>query len=961
TGSAQGIHVVDSTAFVAVGRQGLAMVDVGDPLQPVLLGRMALPGDCFEVAFSVEHGVAGVLARAEDFSAGEIGLLHFVDLRNPVEPRLIQTYSLPVTDIQAADGLFYVALGQFVAKEVRIYDPASALELGWFACQDFINGLLVAEGRAYVATQSGLEIFDPTLPSPQRLGRLAASFPRPDVLGRVSLMKEGTVVWVGRSGGAMTVDVSDPAAPSLIAQPEERLPSVRSLALNGSGLIVALTTSSPTDNPQAAAVLALYGSTRQTNVNAFLFSLPALGQARDVALNAGLALIADGTAGLTIMNYLGADLNRQAPWIDFDPASLDADPARDGLQVVAGRRLALHPQVADDVQTDHAELIVDGAVVDRVSVFPVILTWTPEAIPQEGREINLVLQIRAVDRSGNVRQSAPLVVELLPDVQAPALLASLPAPNGAAFSDAPLVFRFEEPLDPVSLDPERVILLNLGTDGAVGGGDDSVGPPGTVEISDSTLSWSSSEPLPVGRYRLTIQAGAIADRSGNGLGSEAVFEFDVQAVHPGTGIWIGDQDGAFSDPANWLHGRVPQQEEVLIQRFGRTPEVTLDRGSILKRLTTATPIVVGDASFSVLRGWHALEPVLMPMGSAVLSGSNVFEKSLSLTGGRMQAEGRLEVQGRLSLNQGGSLTLSGLETQFVPAGGVEGTNFTFAVRDGAVIELPGFAAYDGPGDFTSLFPVGTQFRAQGPGSRLTLPDLITANGPVNWNVRGAPSLVLEAVSGGELQLPRLAELTGRTILRASGFGSTLQAPELGTVTGPDSAFLSAIEVANQGLLGGARLTNLVHCVTTLQSEGLLRGGSIELAESALLRGTGTLEADLVNRGSLVLDRVPGTLIIDGDLRLTAGSLVEVTLGLGAGRIDSGKLEVRGTTALDGTLKFTKASGYTPTVGQEFPVGIFANAPSGAFAQVDDTALGTGVKADAVVSAPELRVNLVSGP
>src|SRR4029453_14488146 len=74
----------------------------------------------------------------------------------------------PAGDIVEHDGLFFVAL----EKEVRIYDPVTALELGWMPTGNNILGMTAAEGRLYVASAGGLEIYQIALPTPVLLGRL---------------------------------------------------------------------------------------------------------------------------------------------------------------------------------------------------------------------------------------------------------------------------------------------------------------------------------------------------------------------------------------------------------------------------------------------------------------------------------------------------------------------------------------------------------------------------------------------------------------------------------------------------------------------------------------------------------------------------------------------------------------------------------------------------------------------
>jgi hypothetical protein len=336
------------------------------------------------------------------------------------------------------------------------------------------------------------------------------------------------------------------------------------------------------------------------------------------------------------------------------------------------------------------------------------------------------------------------------------------------------------------------------------------------------LAWFNTN-LVVGLYQLTLDPGFAKDRAGSALAQTHVITFDVVDAHPGAAVWISDADGQWDNPANWLHGRLPSQDDdAILQRFGAKPKVTLDSSGIVKSLWIGTPFTTANrAGLSVLRDLRATETVDIPDDNVIVNGSALFEKPLTINGGLLQVSKRLETKGLLTLGKGGSLTLSGPDAQFVPTGGLQGANFTIMASDGAVIALPGFAIYDGPGDFTPLFAVGTSFRAQGFGSRLTLPDMTTASGPVDWNVRGAPSLVFEAVSGGQLELPKLATLNNRVKLLASGDGSVLNAPALQGVTGTVAPFAAAIEASFNGRVQLPVLTTVQNCPITERDGGVV--------------------------------------------------------------------------------------------------------------------------------------------
>lgn len=847
---ALGLCVDDARVFVANGKRGLAIVDAADPLRPLWLGELDLPGESFDISLAPDHRVVGLVASPEQFVGGERGLLHLVDVADPRNPRLKLSYSLPAASLDHWNGRFYVALGQFALKEVRIYDAASALEIGRFALQDYATGIRVVGGRAYVATVSGLEIFDARPGALNRLGRLAGDF-TPELLGRAHLVLDGNTLYVGKTRGVATVDVSDPAAPRFLGVPPATTGAVRSLALNGGGRMLALVSGTPTGNAGIASSFSVYDASDPSNTTAFLFGLFTPGRARDVALVRGFAVVADDTRGLTIANFADPDLARQAPAITFDPASVDVNPAQPGVQVEFGTDLELLPRIVDDVQFDRAELLVDGVVVDSTRTFPVNLRVrlgieTNLVVPPGGpfvraksaRTVVLkgrvapadtwgctnLFQFRAFDRSGNVRLSDPLPVEVLGDATPSVLARSLPAPGQAAFLGQPFVLEFNEPVDALPPDLTLARLVNLGPDAAPGGGDDTVVPSGSATAFGPVvnLGWTITN-LAVGRYQLTLEPGFVQDRAGNALAQAHVLTFDVVDAHPGSAVWISDADGNWDNPANWLHGRLPSQDDhVLLQRFGAKPKITLNTSAIVKGLRAATPLAsVRRAGLTVLQDLSAAEPVEIPDGNFIVSGSAFFEQALTINGGALSVSGRLETRATLTLETGGELTLSGPGAQFVPTGGIQGANFRFIARDGAVIELPGFAHYDGPGDFTLLFPVGTSFRAQGAGSRLTLGQMTSASGPVNWNVRGVPALQFEAVSGGRLELPSLTTLNNRVKLLATGDGSVLAAPVLASVIGTEAPFAAAIEAGNNGRVQVPALTTRQNCPITETDGGVV--------------------------------------------------------------------------------------------------------------------------------------------
>jgi hypothetical protein len=369
-------------------------------------------------------------------------------------------------------------------------------------------------------------------------------------------------------------------------------------------------------------------------------------------------------------------------------------------------------------------------------------------------------------------------------------------------------------VDTLPVDPAGVRLLHLGADAAPGGGDDTELPLASAIARGAVLHLNYTHP-PAGRCQLTLAAGAVRDRSGNALANAQSLTFDLLVAHPGTAVWVSDADGNWNTPANWRHGRRPaQDDDVLLQRFGVSPTVTVDASGFAKSLTATLPLRWGNrANLSVLRSLEASAAVEIPTGNLGVDGPTTFEGPLTINGGQVSVAGRLETRGLLTLGGGGALTLAGASAQFAPTGGLQGANFTFRARDGAVISLPGFATYDSP--------EGTTFSAFGAGSRLTLPDMVTATGPVNWNIFGVPALVFEATDGGRLELPALTTLSNRVKLRADGEGGLLQAPALTRVVGTDAPFEAEIRASNNARVQVPVLTVIEHCPIVEQNGGVV--------------------------------------------------------------------------------------------------------------------------------------------
>ncbi len=591
-GFTKSIDLADTTAYLAQGRAGMAVVDLDDPLKPILVSQFALPGDSYDIAYSTTARTAGLVASASDeqIAQGELSQIHFVDLVDPARPRLIRNALIRARFIEEHSGIFYVA----VENEIRMYDAASGLEIGGFSVKtalglvsgafgaiDRASGLLVTESEIFLTVDDKLAIFQKGVSAPVLKGRVSGRFAAADVFSKVDMVIDGTRLWVGTAQGLLAVDISNRTAPKLLNQPGNSPRAIRASSLSAARRVIALSTPAPDVN--AGGQISIYDVSDPTSTNRLGLVLNGRGRAQDAALLSGWVVLADWQAGLTVMNILSPDFAGQAPAITWPPVLDDFDPAKSGVQMVEGQVATFRTTVTDDVEVDFSELIVDGSVVDSSRVIPPVFEYELPILAAGANQVDVQIQSR--DRSGNLSLTERVVVELVADTVPPTPLNPTAQSGFAAFSNWPLVFRFSEDLLPSAWHVGAMTLLSFGADHVVGGGDDAVIPLASGGVVGSSASIVPAAPLGFGRYRLTIPKEQIRDLASNAAPSDLVFEFDALAADPSNSVWVSRVPGRYHDAANWFPRRVSAQEDVLILQAGSTPAVTLDQSVLVRNLT----------------------------------------------------------------------------------------------------------------------------------------------------------------------------------------------------------------------------------------------------------------------------------------------------------------------------------------------------------------------------------------
>ena len=107
-GEAKGVTVTmtpdrQQLAYVATGSHGLAIIDISQFNNPIILGQLDLPGDATDVALDSALGLAAVATNS--------GGLHLVDISDPMLPRLHNTFAVDTPQIELFNGIVYAAVG----------------------------------------------------------------------------------------------------------------------------------------------------------------------------------------------------------------------------------------------------------------------------------------------------------------------------------------------------------------------------------------------------------------------------------------------------------------------------------------------------------------------------------------------------------------------------------------------------------------------------------------------------------------------------------------------------------------------------------------------------------------------------------------------------------------------------------------------------------------------------------
>ncbi len=565
-------------AYVATGSYGLAVVDVSNPFVPVVLGQLSLGGNATGVAVSSALGIAVVATGA--------GGIKFVDISNPAVPAVIGSSAVVATMVQIIGGLAYV-------------DSGTSIDSFDIATGTLLQTLGLAGSNLTGFAVSGSTLY--TMDAGPVLRVIDTSSGAMVVEGSVNLPAGGNGLTVGNgvvyvaaangnsTGGYLTVNVSNPAAPTLIEGVDSQPMAGAAIALNGSGVgLTVQTIQEPPPNPGLHNVADLINTSNpaQTGNAITRFELPAA--PAGVAIAAGIGFIADTTSGLQVLNYLAPDLNGVPPGLTVTSGPTDVDPVTAGIQVYEGLPISIGVTVTDDVQVRNVALLVGGTVAANSLSSPFSLTATMPKIATLG--LNAVsMQVEAIDTGGNTTFSSPFTVQLVPDTR-PLQLISQSMGEGAILSqfDHTISLTFSKPLDPTTVTTADFQVTDQ--NGV------TVTPQSLVLTGNNQVVRLNYPSFAVGAYHLVVDATQVADINGVVLGAKTLTtDFTVQAF---SSIFTNTSGGSWNTPGNWNVNAVPGATDAVYIGNAIGAAVSYDGGSD----SVAKLVTNGSGLFQITAG-----------------------------------------------------------------------------------------------------------------------------------------------------------------------------------------------------------------------------------------------------------------------------------------------------------------------------------------------------------------------
>ena len=503
--SAVDVCSLNDVTVVAHGDRGISAFNVFNGMNPTIVAQVDMPGWAGAVACDDT-----LLAVAD----GDRGLA-VIDIVDPPAATITHqiAFGSNARAVSASAGIAYVGLQ---SGDIVSVDLATGTRLDSVSIGSSIEDLTIGSDYLYALT-IGRVFAIPLSGGSLQIEGSAASPGGGQCCGRrLRLFAGGHALYATHNRGYNTFDIDNPGHPNLIAAGTTAQFGWKQIVPNGSGLAMAAVGPNLNDDPPHD--VSLYDVSDPTKTGVFLTEFPTPGIATAVSIFNGLAYVADGDAGLQVVNYLPYDTKGVPPTI-----ALRTNYALDRAE--EGQVFRVTADVSDDVQVRNVEFLVDGIRVVTDGNFPFEHRFL---VPRLSRQSSFTIRAIATDTGGNAADSGSVVVTIVPDATPPKVRSVSPPDRSFRPNVAAVAAFFSEPMDATSLAGNGFTVTAAGVDGSFGTGDDVPVTGGRFDFREDVLAGFLTFPssLQPGVYRAVVTAGA-RDVSGNALGADFAWTFTI--------------------------------------------------------------------------------------------------------------------------------------------------------------------------------------------------------------------------------------------------------------------------------------------------------------------------------------------------------------------------------------------------------------------------------------------------
>ena len=506
-GSAQDLCVQNQVVVVADGNAGVAVFNVFQGMNPTAIAAVDTPGSAQAVA------CAGNRAAVADGAEG----LAIVDLSDPPAAKIVHQISFNGTSVQAvttANGMAYVGLRDGNVVQINI---ATGAEINRRLLPDVVEDVAISGDYLYALTSSNLYAIH--LADFSLIDSIRATSRAGLLLGRKRLFVDANTAYMTHRDGYDTANVSPFGLLTPGTNGTSNQSGWRQIVSTGSGIALA-TVGVTNAGGDGTDNVSLYDTSDPSQTDRFLAEFETPGVAHSLALYQGLAYVADGEAGLQIINYLAQDRSGITPTV-----TLRTNFAPGLAQSNAFMRLTADAK--DNVQVRNVEFYINDALVGRDGNAPFEYRFTTPP----SQEPTMTVRAKATDTGGNIGWSELQTLTLTADATVPRVYSVVPAVDTTVgISTTTIAATFSEALDPASL-AGSFQLFRAGTDGTLGTDDDVAVSGGVVGYDDATHTamLNFTNILSNDKYRALLTTG-IADKAGNKFPAVFGWNFEIKVV-----------------------------------------------------------------------------------------------------------------------------------------------------------------------------------------------------------------------------------------------------------------------------------------------------------------------------------------------------------------------------------------------------------------------------------------------